>query len=1324
MRKFLFLLSYLVSSLSFAQGIELTKNNVTPASSPSRTVPSVVNGVLFGKGYTGDAYALGVQIFRSYIELRSIESPQSLYFYRVDLPDRFEFWRVDASDISTPDNNSTVLVNGSGTRIKRFFSSVSIPQGSQFKGTWNASSNSPALTSTPADNGSYYLVSQAGTQSITGTPESYEPGDQIISNGVGWFRIRSSLVDGSVSEGKLAISAVTTTKIADAAITATKLASDVKARNLPFDASIVNVEPLLKAAVQEIKLYNVDPAKQYCIAVFSKAVNNNSQIRIYEWLNGAFGSLVFDWTRQNYVFPAGKQELKITNAAGQLAVLLIDWNQVPDGTNLSSRQFPVSGISPLTYRNQSDYDNYVAGKITANAPTAVNTLDSYTILRSADSVQVSNTNTRVNTNNTLSALVINLASQNKTFNSFAFPGHNFSNANAVYAFCLVRTASGGEETHLLPFDARTSDYKFLLNKNYSLTDGVVITFGYCNASYNTFAINAQAWSVDVVDANLSTTSIGYLGGGTNIFTGNRLTGGSTWKSTPYKLIQSTGILARLALAAPADASVTKAKLASEVSNALVSYPGRNVSDAAKVAFSSVTTALENTNVRDQNNSSITGLQVVFNAQNLSFNTFAFPGHNVSNANLKYAFSIVRTSAGYEETHLLPFDSRTGDYVFYLNNERNLSEGVTVTFGYCNASLQTVSPGTAIGLAANVADPNQTGTVIRYLVAGSGIYSASSPAGNAAWKSTPYKLLNASKLVYGTPGELSDGQVKTNNLEASIRTGLNPYPTRNSADAGKVVSSTLSTAQQNTQSRDQTNTTITGMQLVLATKNLSFNSFAFPGHNFTHQSVKYAFCYLKTASGYEETRLLPFDSRTSDYVFYLNNERNLSESVTISFGYCNASLNTVSIGTAIGLAANVADSTITGSVIKYIQPGGAITASTSNAGNPNWKSAPYKLLNASKVVYAPQEVSAAAPADPNPYSIILPNNLYLLSGNQFWYYDDAIVRNSHIYEKEPLRIILEARRSSDNAVITTPYSYVEGYGQIKADVNYSLTMRVMDYSKVDSLSAPLAKSTKVVNVTTKTRPTGITKKVLVIGDSYVDNKYGDGMLKYISDFALADGNTLEFIGTRTTKYGFLAEAYAGWSENTFTTRYVSTAQRIDVNGDSNSPFMHSRFMFSPDDTPANAVFSFSQYLTTYNVATPDIVMIFLGMNGGEGTRINQMITSIKAAAPSCKIVVNMVPGAEKKRYNFDSITRQLGRLTQNISYLAKFQGREAEGIFLNPCHMGFDRVYGLINTTQQRVQFNLDNVPAEVVNSDHHQTATGNKWLGYSNYNYLMYPFAL
>lgn len=61
---------------------------------------------------------------------------------------------------------------------------------SQYKGTWNASTNSPSITtgSAPGKTGWYYTVSVAGTTAVDGI-SSWAVGDQIISNGTVWQKI-------------------------------------------------------------------------------------------------------------------------------------------------------------------------------------------------------------------------------------------------------------------------------------------------------------------------------------------------------------------------------------------------------------------------------------------------------------------------------------------------------------------------------------------------------------------------------------------------------------------------------------------------------------------------------------------------------------------------------------------------------------------------------------------------------------------------------------------------------------------------------------------------------------------------------------------------------------------------------------------------------------------------------------------------------------------------------------------------------------------------------------------------------------------------------
>ncbi|WP_428657587.1 sialate O-acetylesterase [Runella sp.] len=72
-----------------------------------------------------------------------------------------------------------------------------------FRGGWNASTNSPALTATPSAANDYYEVTVAGTQSITGSSTAFVLGDRVKSNGTAWVKVAFSLGDGSVAQTKL-----------------------------------------------------------------------------------------------------------------------------------------------------------------------------------------------------------------------------------------------------------------------------------------------------------------------------------------------------------------------------------------------------------------------------------------------------------------------------------------------------------------------------------------------------------------------------------------------------------------------------------------------------------------------------------------------------------------------------------------------------------------------------------------------------------------------------------------------------------------------------------------------------------------------------------------------------------------------------------------------------------------------------------------------------------------------------------------------------------------------------------------------------------------
>ncbi|WP_192258641.1 hypothetical protein [Mesorhizobium caraganae] len=62
----------------------------------------------------------------------------------------------------------------------------------EYKGSWNASTNTPALANGVGTTGDTYAVSVTGTQNLGGGSELYSAGDMLIYNGTTWDHISSS----------------------------------------------------------------------------------------------------------------------------------------------------------------------------------------------------------------------------------------------------------------------------------------------------------------------------------------------------------------------------------------------------------------------------------------------------------------------------------------------------------------------------------------------------------------------------------------------------------------------------------------------------------------------------------------------------------------------------------------------------------------------------------------------------------------------------------------------------------------------------------------------------------------------------------------------------------------------------------------------------------------------------------------------------------------------------------------------------------------------------------------------------------------------------
>lgn len=71
-----------------------------------------------------------------------------------------------------------------------------------FKGAWNASTNSPTLSPIPSAANDYYEVTVAGTQSVTGASVAFIVGDRVRSNGTAWVRVPFAIADGTLSPEK------------------------------------------------------------------------------------------------------------------------------------------------------------------------------------------------------------------------------------------------------------------------------------------------------------------------------------------------------------------------------------------------------------------------------------------------------------------------------------------------------------------------------------------------------------------------------------------------------------------------------------------------------------------------------------------------------------------------------------------------------------------------------------------------------------------------------------------------------------------------------------------------------------------------------------------------------------------------------------------------------------------------------------------------------------------------------------------------------------------------------------------------------------------
>lgn len=116
-----------------------------------------------------------------------------------------------------------------------------------YQGTWNASTNTPTLTSSVGTNGYYYVVNVAGTTNLNGITD-WQVGDWAIFNGSAWQKLdQTDLVTsvngqtGAVTITANSLGALTDVTSTDGSVTVTTPSTGVRDLSVAVAASAYNV---------------------------------------------------------------------------------------------------------------------------------------------------------------------------------------------------------------------------------------------------------------------------------------------------------------------------------------------------------------------------------------------------------------------------------------------------------------------------------------------------------------------------------------------------------------------------------------------------------------------------------------------------------------------------------------------------------------------------------------------------------------------------------------------------------------------------------------------------------------------------------------------------------------------------------------------------------------------------------------------------------------------------------------------------------------------------------------------------------------------------
>jgi hypothetical protein len=282
-------------------------------------------------------------------------------------------------------------------------------------------------------------------------------------------------------------------------------------------------------------------------------------------------------------------------------------------------------------------------------------------------------------------------------------------------------------------------------------------------------------------------------------------------------------------------------------------------------------------------------------------------------------------------------------------------------------------------------------------------------------------------------------------------------------------------------------------------------------------------------------------------------------------------------------------------------------------------------------------------------IVIPGKIVVARGRELNIYYDDILKNKSL--KDIVHVEVNNFDNSYRELIR-----ISASNTTTGTVDCNLFMFTTD-SNLNDYSTAYSKSFQISKVSSNAG-SGLTKKVLIIGDTLVDT---DTMIGELGKLFSTDSMQMQFLGTRgTTTYKH--EGRTGWAANDYVHQFFPDhygAAQIS------NPFFNS----------TTSSFDFTYYMTSEGYLDVDYVLLCLGTydtiyytQDEYIDALNIMINSIKTFSALIKIGIWLPPIPNQRDNNLKN--RDI-ILSYNKKAITIFDNREAENIFLIPVYLNID-----------------------------------------------------